>query len=324
MIICKRGNTVKKISVIVPVYNTKSELPKCLKSICNQTYTNLEIICIDDGSTDGSSQIVDEFAQKDNRIKVIHKNNSGESNARNTGIKIATGEYIAFCDCDDWIDKNMYEVLAQELTNEDINMVCSGWYRETNSLCEEIKNELPVSTQAFTRDELLKYLYMRDSYRGFAYMWNKLYKRQLLEDKHNNLISFKEELCLGGDVLYLAEVALNVKKAKYIDKAFYHYYQRDESGCHTKDVNRLRDWIKAYEMVLLRFEEEHIDEGIMAYVKRFLAYHSSNATEIAIAQGQEKAKKEFQRFMHQYEQEYIALNTQYPHRIERYCYLLNQ
>lgn len=315
---------MKTISVIVPVYNTRKELPKCLKSICNQTYKELEIICIDDGSFDGSGQILDEFAARDRRIKVVHQKNGGESNARNTGLKMAAGEYIAFCDCDDWIDTDMYEVLAKELDNENIELAGGSWYKETDSSSLEIKNELPVSNQVFTREELLKYLYKRDSYRGFAYMWNKLYKREILKDKQGKLLLFHEGLSLGGDVLYLAEAALNVKKSRYIDRAFYHYYQREESGCHTKDVNKFRDWLKAYELVIQRFEEEQIDNEVMDYVKRFLAYHSSNAAEIAIEQGKEQNKKEFQQFMRQYKKEYLALNVQYPERIKRYCDLLEK
>jgi len=315
---------VKTISVIIPVYNTEKELPKCLKSICDQTYKDLEIICIDDGSTDGSSQVLDEFSMKDNRIKVVHQKNGGESNARNTGLKMASGEYIAFCDCDDWIDTDMYEILARELNCENIDMVGGSWYKETDAYSQEIRNQLPVNNAAFTREELLKYLYKRDSYRGFAYMWNKLYKREILKDKFGNLLLFHEDLRLGGDVLYLAEAALNIKKGKYIDRAFYHYYQRSESGCHTKDVDKLQDWLKAYELVLQRFGEERIDDETIDYVKRFLAYHSSNVVEVAAEQGQEKAKKKFQGLMRKYEQEYVSLNMQYPERIKRYQELLEK
>lgn len=313
---------MKKISVIIPVYNTRKELARCLESICGQAYRALEIICVDDGSTDGSGEMIDEFAKQDDRIIVIHKTNSGESNARNTGLKIATGEYIAFCDCDDWIDEDMYEVLSWELEHEKIDIAAASWYKETEGSSQLIKNELPVNNQPFGREELLKYLYMRDSYRGFACMWNKLYKRDVLQDKQGKLILFREDLRLGGDVVYLAEAALNVKRAKYVDRAFYHYYQRNESGCHTKDVGKLRDWIKAYEIVLQKFEEEGIDDNVIMYVKRFLAYHSSNAAEIASAQGQENAKKDFQKFMRLYKQEYISLNTQHPERIKKYCSLL--
>lgn len=315
---------MKTISVIIPVYNTEKELPKCLKSICDQTYKDLEIICIDDGSTDGSSQVLDEFSMKDNRIKVVHQKNGGESNARNTGLKMASGEYIAFCDCDDWIDTDMYEILARELNCENIDMVGGSWYKETDAYSQEIRNQLPVNNAAFTREELLKYLYKRDSYRGFAYMWNKLYKREILKDKFGKLLLFDEDLRLGGDVLYLAEAALNIKKGKYIDRAFYHYYQRSESGCHTKDVDKLQDWLKAYELVLQRFGEERIDDETIDYVKRFLAYHSSNAVEVAAEQGQEEAKKKFQGLMRKYEQEYVSLNIQYPERIKRYQELLEK
>lgn len=315
---------MKKISVIIPVYNTQNELFRCLDSIVGQTYKNLEIICIDDGSTDNSGKIADEAAVNDNRIKVVHKTNKGESNARNMGLKMASGDYIAFCDCDDWLDKDMYQIMVSELERENLDMVAAGWYRETNSKSIEITNERYVSDESFGREELLKYLYMRDSYRGFAYIWNKLYKREILEHKDRSMILFDETLQLGGDVLYLAEAALNVKKAKYIDRAFYHYYQREESGSHTKDVKKLRDWVRAYERVLEIFEREQIDEMVIQYVRRFLAYHSSNAAEIAIGQNLKQEKIEFQNFMQKYKQEYLSLNTEYPERIARYQNLLNQ
>jgi len=317
---------VKKVSVIVPVYNTKNELRRCIESIVNQTYSNLEIICVDDGSTDGSEQIVDRFAARDTRIKAIHKKNGGESSARNVGLKMATGQYIAFCDCDDWLEREMYEVLVDALEKENVDMAAASWYKESAIQSQKITNELPVREDVFGREELLKYLYMRDSYRGFAYMWDKLYTREVLRNKQGggNLIMFNEELQLGGDVLYLAEAALNTKRAKYIDTAFYHYVQRAESGCHTKDPRKLSDSLKAYEMVIQRFEEENIAPMIVGYVKRFLAYHSSNAVEILIAQGQENAAEEFRQYMKKYEQEYVALNMQYPERIQRYKTLLEQ
>lgn len=110
------------ISIIVPIYNVEKYLPQCLDSIINQTYKNLEIILIDDGSTDNSGKICDKYKLLDNRIIVIHKSNGGLSDARNTGINIATGDYISFVDADDFIDKNMYTILFQKIntTNADI------------------------------------------------------------------------------------------------------------------------------------------------------------------------------------------------------------
>lgn len=282
----------------------------------------MEIICIDDGSIDGSEDVVDEFAGKDDRIKVIHKTNGGESHARNIGLRMATGDYIAFCDCDDWIDGDMYSVLVHALENSGADMAAGSWYKETNKESQAITNILPVTGDAFGRDELLRYLYMRDSYRGLAYMWDKLYKKEILLDKHNGMLLFDESLRLGGDVVYLAEAALNVKKAIYVDRAFYHYYQRAESGCHTKDMGKLRDWIRAYEIVIQRFKEEQISEDIMLYVKRFLVYHASDAAEIAAKQNKDEAKQDFQRIMRIYEKEYISSNVQHPDRMKRYYRIL--
>lgn len=318
---------MEKISVIVPIYNTKNELDRCLSSICHQTYQNLEIICVDDGSTDGSEVILDRFADQDNRILAIHQSNAGESNARNTGLRKATGDYIAFCDCDDWIENDMYQVMIDAMLSIDADLVATGWLKEERNesgfRTEEIKNDLPVTTGIIDNRQLLEYLYKRDSYRGFAYMWNKLYKRSILFDSQGDLLLFDENLRLGGDVVYLAEAALHVKKAKYIDRAFYHYNQRSLSGCHTRDVGKLRDWISAYEYVIRRFEEKKVEEQTIRYVKRFLAYHSSNAARIAYEQKETKALKEFQSLMKQYEKEYISLNAAYPERLELYRQILN-
>ena len=315
---------MKKLSIIIPIYNTKNELEKCLTSICNQTYQNLEIICIDDGSTDGSEKITDEFAKNDSRIIVIHQENAGESNARNTGLKLATGNYITFCDCDDWLDLDMYEMMIQALERDELDLVCASWYKETEQKSEVIKNELRVKTETFDRDQLLRYLYMRDSYRGFAYMWNKIYKAEILKGEDGNRLLFDESLRLGGDVVYLAKAALNANRIKYIDRSYYHYRQREISGCHTKDVYKLRDWLKAYEIVIELFQKEKISSDVLDYVKRFLAYHSCNATEIAYEQNEEEMKIEFQKFMKLYKNEYIRLNQEHPKRIEKYLEVLER
>lgn len=312
------------VSIIVPVYNTENELPRCLTSIVNQSYKDLEIICIDDGSADRSGVIADEFARGDSRIRVIHKSNGGESSARNAGLKLAKGEYIAFCDCDDYLDTDMYEVLVSEIKKKQADIAAAGWYQEDLFQMREVKNVKPVENIVFGRDQFLRYLYMRDSYRGLAYMWNKLYRREILRDKEGGQIFFDETMQIGGDVLYLAEAALQAKRVIYIDRPFYHYCQREESGCRTKDPARLRDWLRAYEKVIQRFREERVDQEILDYVKRFLAYHSSNAAEIAISRGDVQAKKEFQKIMRRYEPEYMLLNQQYPKRIQRYCDLLHQ
>ena len=309
-----------KVSVILPVYNTEHELPKCLSSICNQTYSNLEIICVNDGSTDASGEILNKFAERDKRITVIHQKNSGESKARNVALERATGDYIAFCDCDDWIDKDMYQILVEMLEDFNVDLVASSWYKEEQNKSIEIKNELPVNEHIIDNNTFIRYLYMRDSYKGFAYIWNKLYRREIM--KGSNELLFDENVRLGGDIIWLAEIALRVKRVKYIDKAFYHYRQRETSGCHTRDASKRNESLKAYEYVIQRFEEENIHTDIIKYVKRFLAYHSSNAAQIAYEEGDKKSLVLFQKYMYQYKDDYISLNVQYADRIKRYNQIL--
>ena len=121
------------ISVIIPVYNVEQYLSKCLDSVVNQTYKNLEVILVDDGSTDNSGKICDEFALKDNRIIVIHKSNGGLSSARNEGLKFAKGQYVGFVDSDDYIEIGMYEKLLEVSLKYGSDVVCSNYYRVTNN-----------------------------------------------------------------------------------------------------------------------------------------------------------------------------------------------
>ena len=132
---------MKKISIIVPVYKTEQYLDRCVESIVNQTYNNLEIILVDDGSADNCPAMCDKWAEKDNRIKVIHKENGGVSSARNAGIDAASGEYIGFVDGDDWIDTDMYDFLMSHFDDDTDIVRCS--YRKVyeNSDTEEIVND---------------------------------------------------------------------------------------------------------------------------------------------------------------------------------------
>lgn len=118
------------ISIIVPVYNVEKYLNKCIDSIINQTYKNIEIILVDDGSTDNSGKICDEYLLRDSRIKVIHKNNGGLSSARNEGINISSGEYIGFVDSDDWVEPNMYEEMYKKILYSNADIVDCGYWKE--------------------------------------------------------------------------------------------------------------------------------------------------------------------------------------------------
>lgn len=311
----------KKVSLIIPVYNTVDYLRRCLESAVSQTYTNMEIICVDDGSTDGSGQIVDEFAARDSRVVVIHQKNSGESNARNTGLKAAGGDYIGFMDCDDWIEPNMYECLVGALEEAGADMAIAGFYREFEEDGKErieVRNEKTVEPKIFDGKQLLKYLYERDSYRSFAYIWDKLYKREIVCQASGEMISFDESIKLGGDVLYLAQCALNTKRAVYVEKSFYHYLQRIDSGCHMPDLARKQDNIRAYKTVSKIFEEQNVEPLVMDFIKRIIVYHSTYAAEIAYEQQNQEMLEEFQELMQKYEKEYRRLNKNRADWIKRF------
>lgn len=314
--------SISKVSLIIPIYNSEKYLRRCLESAVMQTYRNMEFICIDDGSTDSSDRILDEYAEKDSRFIAVHQENKGESAARNEGLRRATGDYIGFMDCDDWIDPEMYAELVNELENNNADIAISGWIKETDTESIQIENEKPVEVKLFGREQLLKYIYERDSYRAFAYMWDKLYKKSLFLNKDGGSVSFNESLVLGGDVLCLGELALNTKQAVYINKAFYHYYQRADSGIHTTKIEKRKHWLIAYQYLIRHFESNKIDTNIIDLVKRFLAYHSSNLAEIAYEQRDQEALWFCQDIMRQYEEIYYQLNIDKTEYIQRFACIL--
>lgn len=165
------------ISVIVPVYNTQEYLAKCIDSIINQTYTNLEIILVDDGSYDNSPDICEEYAQRDNRIIVIHKENGGASSCRNAGLEIATGKYVAFVDSDDWIDKTMYEEMIKTAEEYQADTVVIGFFRIRGENMWAFYIEKP---QIFNSHDALAALIENAWMKNYS--WNKLYNRKLFSN----------------------------------------------------------------------------------------------------------------------------------------------
>ena len=139
-----------------------------------------------------------------------------------------------------------------------------------------------------------------------------------MAENNKALVLFDEKIRLGGDVIYLARAALNTKSAVYVEENKYHYYQRNISGCHTINLDKRMDWIKSYFIVIDMFEKNNISEEIISYVKRFLAYHTSNVAELACKQKDSGILKQCQNIMRRYEHEYISLNKEYPERIKRY------
>lgn len=221
------------ISVIVPIYNTEKYLCKCVDSIINQTYTNLEIILVNDGSSDNCGKICDEYAKKDNRIKVIHKLNGGLSDARNVGIKKAKGKYISFVDSDDYINKNMIDVLFNlQLSNKsDISIISYKVVYDNNIVDENFKKiSEPIILNKY---QALLYLFYDNKIGNYA--WNKLYKKELFNNMEFPKGKKMEDL---GTTYKLFELC---EKIVYSDTELYYYLQRNNSILHDIDKKLCND-----------------------------------------------------------------------------------
>lgn len=208
------------ISVIVPIYKVEKYLNRCIESIVNQTYSNLEIILVDDGSPDYCPQMCDDWAVKDNRIKVIHKENGGLSDARNAGMKIATGEYISFIDSDDYVSLDFFETLLSIMTNEQSDIVeCSVVkFYEYGSINEYLDDSDILS---FETESALSGLISEKPFH--QHVWNKLYKADTVKG-----ITFPVGK-LNEDEFWTYQVFGNAKKVTKINKTMYFYFQRSGS-----------------------------------------------------------------------------------------------
>lgn len=209
------------ISVIVPVYNVESYLPRCVDSICNQTYQNLEIILVDDGATDGSGRICDDYAARDPRVRVIHKENGGLSSARNAGIDAAQGEYIAFVDSDDWIEPQSYETMLRAMQQHDVLLACGGRYDVDGATLEKKVGLCPQRDECITGEEMAGRIFVWDNCDSSA--CDKVYHRSLLEN-----FRFPEGL-VSEDVPVTYRIVLQAEKVVMCAFPFYNYYHRPGS-----------------------------------------------------------------------------------------------
>lgn len=203
------------ISIIIPVYNAERYLKKCIESILTQTYEKIEVILIDDGSKDNSGKICDEYATKDGRIRVIHKKNAGVSAARNTGIENAQGEFIAFVDSDDWLEKNSLEILHKEITEQNADIVAGTFVkiREKGAVKHNLKSGIYKDGRiAESIIDLMEFLW--------GTVWAKLFRRDIIA---NEKILFNPEIPMGEDTLFLMKYMQFCKKIILKDELVYNY-----------------------------------------------------------------------------------------------------
>lgn len=236
------------VSIIVPVYNVEKYLEKCLDSLIKQTYRNLQIILVDDGSGDSSGTICDRYAGQDNRIQVIHKKQSGVSAARNTGLEAATGSYLCFADSDDWIDENMIEIMYENMIKEKAQISVIGYdmvWEDGRSQKKSDENACYVWNQ---REAIAQWMTQK-IFKGF--MCDKMFAREIFagirfpEDR-----SYMEDVAIGLDLFARAD------KVVYSGKIGYHYLQRQGSATNSGFQERELLGIAEAEK-MIRFSKEH-------------------------------------------------------------------
>lgn len=215
------------LSIIVPVYNVEKYLSQCIKSILYQTFTDIEIILVDDGSTDKSGNICDAYAAKDPRVKVIHQENKGLVNARKTGLKAASGKYIGYVDGDDWIEPNMYERMHWKMTEEQVDVVMCGRYEDTENMQKPVYHG--VSEGRYDKSMLMKSVYPHMIADGsffkwgvFPGVWDKLFKKDCLEKYQ---MEVDERLTMGEDAACTYPCLLNADSIYVLEECLYHYRQ---------------------------------------------------------------------------------------------------
>lgn len=220
---------MKKISIIIPVYNAEKYLDRCIQSIVNQTYKNLEIILINDGSIDKSGDICDKWAEKDNRIKVIHQVNSGVSVVRNTGLDSAIGEYITFVDSDDYIELDYCEILYKALERNNVDIAYGDY--STNKHIRNTSKQIKWSSKEY--DPVYKTPYF--------FVWGALYKKDILKN-----IRFDSDLYVGEDSYFFAQAVKKSSNLVFVDKVLYHYICYPNSALHgtfnSKKYTELESW----------------------------------------------------------------------------------
>lgn len=263
------------ISVIVPVYNIENYIECCIKSIINQTYKNLEVILVDDGSTDKTGNICDEYKNIDKRIKVIHRKNEGVSSARNIGLENSCGKFIAFVDGDDYIEKNYLEFLYKSLIAHGADISICG----TNDMRgNKIKSFSKVFQKSLTSEEALIELFKREKIS--VAIWGKLIKKKLFNEiKFNTEIKIAEDL----DVMYKL---FDNSKSVYVDtsKRLYYWQIRKESAVHKEYNDSFEDEVKV-ELNIIKFIKEKYTE-ILSYAIDQYIKTNFNCMKKAILAGQ--------------------------------------
>lgn len=261
-----------KLSIVVPVYNTKPYLGVCLQSIISQTYQDIEILIIDDGSTDGSDVVCKESADKDNRIIYIRQENKGLIGARRTGVEHASGELLMFVDSDDWIDEGMAEFLVHQM--QDADMVTSGVHYENRpGMVTEYTDQYEAGNYCKADKEFLLKTMLYDVksdtlQRLTPWIWNKLYRTEIARQIYAEL---NTDNAFAEDGVFLYNYLINSGAVKICHQCFYHYRYREDSMFHGGNPQMLSDINKAYLALLPGFDRHHLRDSLLSQLQHWIS-----------------------------------------------------
>lgn len=246
----------EKLSVIVPIYNVEEYLDECIKSIVKQTYKNLEIILVDDGSPDHCPELCDIWTEKDSRIKVIHKENGGVSSARNAGLDAAAGDFIAFVDSDDYLDSDMYEIMLTQMREHNADMAQCGIVRENADGSVEVWDSFKAPIVVMDNTQLLCSVGEAAGILPVS-PCNKIFKAEVID-----VIRYDESLKYAEDTLFNFSAARNINKAVIQNVPRYHYVNNSDSASHQKFSSSRFDEHKVMDII---FDMAANDNHVLPY-----------------------------------------------------------
>lgn len=268
-----------KVSIIVPVYNVEKYLDRCMESLLNQTLKEIEIILVDDGSPDNCPQMCDEYAKKDSRVKVVHKANAGLGYARNSGLEIATGVYVAFVDSDDYVDLDAYQTMYDEAVKVNADYVCCGYKRVANGKCVwEYKGETNSNSDLFRDSDCIEFLKgmigidrsnPRFTHFDFA-VWHGIYLRRMFEDYKVRFCSERD--LISEDIVFHLDFITHCKSIRTIPNTFYNYCLNEGTLTTKYKEGRFDAIVKLYTYIRKYVEEhdnKHMKEGIRKRLDAF-------------------------------------------------------
>lgn len=246
------------ISVIIPVYNCEKYLETCIDSVINQTYKDLQIILIDDGSTDQSSNICDKYAKTDSRIEVYHTKNQGVSAARNYGLSKVYGEYISFIDADDFLEITMYDTIIKNFDNKTEIIICNFSIIKEN--LKNNSNDIPNIT--LQKNACIKELLLNRYLIGA--LWNKVFRYNIIKD-----IRFNEKFAIGEDLLFQYNLIKNIESAKFISERLYNYRVSQNNATNKSSYEKWLQFIDVTKIILEDIKNNYIElleYGIIKYI----------------------------------------------------------